>query len=112
MWTLVVLFGFLAAIHVVLTVLFYTGVWDQGVGYIFSLEWPSWLITLADAAAAALLWLGYKRSATAPVVGFALTFGASIIVWGRTSWMVFVPVLMLIAIACSVGRIVSAGRSA
>lgn len=54
-WALVVLFGLLAVIHVVLTVLFYTGMSDQGVGRIFSLEWPGWLVTLADATAAALL---------------------------------------------------------
>jgi hypothetical protein len=67
---------------------------------------------LADAAAAALLWLGYKRGVNAPVAGLALILGASIIVWGRASWMVFVPVLMFVAIAGSAGRIVAAGKSA
>ena len=107
---LIVLFGLLTAIHVVITVLFYLGVWDQGVGYIFSFEWPAWLITVVDGTAAVVLWFGYRRGAEAPWLGLVLTVAASVIMWGRAAWMVFVPVLIAITIGGSVGRIVAAQR--
>ena len=109
-WVLIGLFGLLAVAHVVLTVLFYVGVHDQGVGYIYSSEWPSWLITVADASASVMLWLGYRRGVSAPWLGLVLTAGASVIMWGRADWMVFVPVLIVITIVGSVTRIVVAGR--
>jgi len=60
-WILIILFLLLATIHVVMTVLFYVGVLDQGFGYIFSFEWPAWLITLLDGSAAVMLWFAYRR---------------------------------------------------
>ena len=109
-WVLIVLFGLLAVIHVVLTVLFYVGVHEQGVGYIFSFEWPAWLITVVDASAALLLWFGYRRGVEAPWMGLVMTIGASVIMWGRAAWMVFVPFLVVATVAGSLGRIVAAKR--
>lgn len=82
-WILIVLFMLLAAIHVVLTVLFYLGIWDTGVGYVLSYQWPAWLVTITDAAAATSLWLGYRRGADAPWLGLALTLLASAIMLAR-----------------------------
>jgi cytochrome bd-type quinol oxidase subunit 2 len=109
-WALIVLFGLLAAVHVVLTILFYAGVHDQGFGYFFSSEWPAWLITVLDGAAAAMLWFGYRRGVEAPWQGFLLTLGASVLMFGRAAWMVFVPVLIVVTIAGSLGRSVAARR--
>ena len=110
-WILIVLFALLAVIHVAMTVLYYVGVVDQGFGYIFSFEWPSWLITLLDGLAAAMLWFAYRRGAEALWLGLVLTLAASVIMWGRAEWMVFVPVLLMITIAGSVGRIIAARRT-
>jgi hypothetical protein len=46
----------MAVVHVFLTVLFYLGVWDTGVGYFLDYDWPAWLIAVLDGAAAFLLW--------------------------------------------------------
>ncbi len=110
-WTLIVYFGLMTVAHVVLTVLFYLGVLDQGFGYIFSFQWPAWLITLLDGSAAALLWFGYRRGDETPWLGLVLTVTASVIMWGRADWTLFVPVLIVITIGGAVGRIVMAGRS-
>ncbi len=110
-WILIGLFALLAVIHVAMTVLFYVGVVDQGFGYIYDFEWPSWLITLLDGLAAVMLWYAYRRGAEAPWLGLVLTLAASVIVWGRAAWMVFVPVLIMITIAGSVGRIITARRT-
>jgi hypothetical protein len=110
-WILIGLFALLAMIHVVMTVLFYVGVLDQGFGYMFDFEWPAWLITLLDGSVAVMLWFAYRRGAEAPWLGLVLTVAASVIMWGRAAWMVFVPVLMVITIAGSVGRIITARRT-
>jgi len=110
-WVLIGLFGVLTVAHVVLTVLFYLGVHDQGFGYIFGVEWPSWLITIGDASAAVMLWLGYKRGVEAPWLGLLLTAVAAVIMWGRADWMVFVPVLIVISIVGSVVRILVTART-
>lgn len=94
-----------------MTVLFYVGVVDQGFGSIFDFEWPSWLITLLDGLAAIMLWFAYRRGTEAPWLGLVLTLAASVIVWGRAAWMVFVPVLMMITIAGSVSRIIATRRT-
>ncbi len=104
-WILIVLFMLLAAIHVVLTVLFYLGIWDTGVGYVLSYQWPAWLVTITDAAAATSLWLGYRRGADAPWLGLALTLLASAIMLARAIWMVLVPILVVVTIAGSIARI-------
>lgn len=105
-WTLIGLFTFMAAAHVVLTVLFYTGVHDQGVGYVFDWEWPTWLITIIDGAVAWLLWFAYRRCTDRATLGLVLTLGASIMALARAAWMVFVPILLLVIIAMSVRRLV------
>jgi hypothetical protein len=110
-WILIGLFALLAVSHVVMTVLFYVGVVDQGFGYIFGFEWPSWLITLLDGLAAVMLWFAYRRGAEAPWLGLVLTLAASVIMWGRAEWMVFVPVLIVITIAGSLGRMIAAQRT-
>jgi hypothetical protein len=104
-WALIVLFVFMAIAHVVLTVLFYLGIHDQGFGYVASYEWPAWLVTILDASAAVLLWIGYRRGADAPWIGLMLTVLASVIMLSRALWMVFVPVFVLVTISGSVGRI-------
>jgi hypothetical protein len=104
-WILIGLFAFLAAAHVVLTLLYYTGVHDTGVGYIFGWEWPAWLITIIDATVAWLLWFGYRRGTEQPTRGLIATIAAAILALGRATWMVLVPVLLVVAIAGSVLRI-------
>jgi hypothetical protein len=104
-WILIVLFVFLAAAHVVLTVLFYTGVHDTGVGYIFDWQWPAWLIVIIDGTTAWLLWFAYRRCTERATLGLILTLAASIMALARASWMVFVPILLVIAIAGSVTRV-------
>jgi len=111
-WTLIVLFTILAVVHLVLTVLFYTGVWDTGVGYVLDYEWPAWLITIIDGLAAFLLWSGYRRGSSNPWLGLTLTSLASVIMLARALWMVFVPVLVVLAISGSIGRIVASRRPA
>jgi hypothetical protein len=111
-WTLIVVFGFLAVAHVILTVLFYTGVRDTGVGYVLDFEWPAWLITLIDGAAVLLLWNGYRRGASNPRLGLALTSVASVLMLARASWMVLVPIAVVLTIAGSIRRIVASGHGA
>lgn len=104
-WILIGLFAFLAAAHVVLTLLYYTGVHDTGVGYVFEWEWPAWLITIIDATVAWLLWFAYRRGTEKPIQGLIATIAAAIMALARAAWMVFVPVLLVVAIAGSVLRI-------
>jgi len=104
-WILIGLFAFLAAAHVVLTLLYYTGVHDTGVGYIFEWEWPAWLITIIDATVAWLLWFAYRRGTEKPILGLIGTIAAAVMAMARAAWMVFVPVLLVVAIAGSVLRI-------
>lgn len=110
-WVLIGLFGLLTVAHVVLTVLFYLGIHDQGFGYIYGVETPSWAITIADASAAVILWLGYKRGVETPWLGLVLTAGAAVIMWGRADWMIFVPVLIGVSIVGSVVRVLVAART-
>lgn len=111
-WALIVLFSFFAVTHVILTVLFYTGVWDTGVGYVLNYEWPAWLITLIDGAAVFLLWSGYRRGSSSPLLGLTLTILASVLMLARASWMVLVPVAVVLTIAGSIGRMVTSRRVA
>ena len=107
-WILIGLFTFLAGAHVVLTVLFYTGVHDTGVGYVLDWEWPAWIITIIDAAVAWLLWFAYRRGGDDPRMGLVATFLAAIMAFARAFWMVLVPVLLVVVIAGSVSRLASA----
>lgn len=91
LWLLIGLFALLAVAHVVLTVLFYVGVNDQGYGFFLDFEWPGWLITLLDALVVALVWR-IRVSADSPAVSFAAALVVAVIVIGRTLWMVFAPV--------------------
>jgi hypothetical protein len=110
-WALIVYFGGMAVIHVVLTVLFYLGVWDTGVGYFLDYEWPGWLIALLDGSAAYLLWVGYRRGGSSPWPGSILTVIASVIMMGRALWFVIIPVLVVLTISGSIGRVVQSQRS-
>jgi hypothetical protein len=110
-WTLIVVFTLLAVAHLVLTVLFYIGVWDTGVGYLLDYEWPAWLITIIDAVAAFLLWSGYRRGSSSPWVGLVLTSVASVLMLARALWMVLVPVSVVLTIAGSIGRILASRRT-
>jgi hypothetical protein len=109
-WTLIGLFTFFAIAHVVLTVLFFIGVWDTGVGYVLDYEWPAWLITLIDAVAALSLWSGYRRGSNRPWLGLTLTIVAATLMLARASWMVPVPVAVVLTITGSIGRIVMSRR--
>jgi hypothetical protein len=109
-WTLIVVFTLFAIAHLVLTVLFYIGVWDTGVGYVLDYEWPAWLITIIDGVAAFLLWSGYRRGSSSPWVGLVLTSVASVLMLARALWMVLVPVSVVLTIAGSIGRILASAR--
>ena len=111
-WTLIVAFVFLAGAHLVLTVLFYLGIWEQGVGYVFDYEWPVWLIMVIDALAAFLLWTGYRRGTDSPWLGLTLTSVASLIMLARALWMVFVPISIVLTVSGSIGRIATFRRRA
>jgi hypothetical protein len=105
-WILVGLFTFMAAAHVVLTVLFYTGVHDTGVGYVFDWEWPAWLITIIDGTVAWLLWFAYRRCTDRAALGLVLTLAASTMAVARAAWMVFVPILLIVVTAMCVIRLI------
>jgi len=105
-WTLVIYFGVMAVIHVVLTVLFYLGVWDTGVGYFLDYDFPAWLIALLDGLATYLLWTGYRRGAANPWLGLTLTVMASVIMVGRAVWFVIIPIAVVVTISGSIGRVV------
>ncbi len=81
----------MAVAHVVLTVLFYTGDHDTGGGYVFDWEWPAWLIVIIN-----------ERTA----LGLILTLAASVMALARAAWMVFVPILLIVAVASSALRMV------
>ena len=102
---------FFAVAHVVLTVLFYVGLHDQGHGFFLSFQWPAWLITVVDALAAVLLWWGYRRGVDQPWLGLALTVAGSMLMLGRATWTIFVPVLVVITIGGAGRRVVTRGRS-
>lgn len=110
-WILAGLFGFMAIAHVVLTVLFYTGVHDTGVGFFFDWEWPAWLIAVIDGAVAWLLWFAYKRGTDRATLALVATLVASILALARAAWMAFVPVLLVVLVAICVLRVVE-GRAA
>ncbi|MGI9647184.1 MAG: hypothetical protein ACR2OI_01560 [Acidimicrobiia bacterium] len=105
-WILVGLFALLAVAHVVLTVLFYLGIHDQGFGFVFGWEWPAWLITIMDGSAAWMFWYAYRRCEENPWLGVTMTLVASTIAVSRALWMVFAPVLVLVVIAVSISRVV------
>lgn len=73
-------------------------------GYVFGWEWPGWLITIVDATVAWLLWFAYRRGTEKPSLGLVATIAAAIMALARAAWMVFVPVLLVVAIAGSVLR--------
>lgn len=110
-WTLIVYFGLMAVVHVVLTVLFYLGIWDTGVEYFLDYDWPAWLIALLDGSAAYLLWVGYRRGASNPWLGLILTVIASIIMVGRALWFVIIPVAVVLTISGSIRRVIQSQRS-
>jgi hypothetical protein len=109
-WTLIAYFALMAAIHLVLTVLFYLGIWDTGVGYVFDYDVPPWLIAVLDGSAAYLLWSGYRRGAENPWLGLSLTMVASVIIVARALWFVIIPVLVVLTISGSIRRIVLSQR--
>lgn len=102
-WLLVGLFALMAVAHVVLTVMFWFGAWDTGVGYIASVEAPAWLIALADAGAAVLVHRGTAPSAP-PRSGLASTAAGAAIMIARASWMPFVPPAVVVVLIGSIRR--------
>lgn len=111
-WFLIGLFTFFAVAHLVLTMLYFIGVWDTGVGYVLDFEWPAWLITLVDATAAVSLWSGYRRGSSKPWLGLALTSFAAVLMLGRALWMVLVPAAVVLTMAGSIARVATLRRSA
>jgi hypothetical protein len=104
-WTLIGYFSLMAVVHLVLTVLFYLGIWDTGVGYVLDFDVPAWLITILDGAAAYLLWVAYRRGIDNPWLGLGLTLAASVIMMGRALWFVIIPLMVVVTIAGSIRRI-------
>lgn len=109
-WILIALFTFMAIAHLVLTVLFYLGVWDTGFGYFLDYEWPAWSITIIDGSVAFLFWFAYRRGAESPSLGLLVTVIASVLALARAAWMVFVPLSALATIAGSIYRIAASRR--
>jgi hypothetical protein len=70
--------------HVVLTLLYYTGVDDSGVGYIFGWEWRAWIITIVDATVAWLLWFAYRPGTEKPSLGLIAKIAAAIMALGQS----------------------------
>lgn len=110
-WTLIALFALLAVAHLVLTILSWVFDIGQGYGFFLSFEWPAWLITIADASVAWMLWKGYQIGRSQPGLGFALMLGTTPIVVGRTVWMVFPLVLLGIALIGAGARVVASRRA-
>jgi hypothetical protein len=110
-WVLIALLGFQAVAHLVLTALFYAGAHDQGYGYFLDFRWPSWVITVLDASAAASLWWGYRRGRDQRTVGLVLTAAACIYIAGRMAWTIVVPVLSLIVLVGAITRMRSVGAT-
>ena len=104
-WTLIGYFSLMAVVHMALTVLFYLGIWDTGVGYVLDIGVPAWLITILDGAAAYVLWVAYRRGIDKPWRGLSLTLVASVIMIGRASWFVIIPLMVVVTIAGSILRI-------
>lgn len=109
-WALIGFFSLMAFVHLVLTVLFYLGFWDTGVGYVLDYDVPAWLITILDGSAAYLLWIGYRRGTDSPWLGMSFTVVASVIMVARASWFVIIPVLVVVAISGSIHRIAVSHR--
>jgi hypothetical protein len=95
-WGLIALFAFLAVAHVVLTVLFYAGIHDQGSGFFLDFEWPSWLITVIDASVVLLVWLVRRDRTVRPIPVLGATILVATLVIGRTAWMVIAPIFAAI----------------
>jgi hypothetical protein len=110
-WTLITYFSLMAIVHLVLTVLFYLGIWDTGVGYVLDYDVPAWLITILDGSAAYLLWMGYRRGIDNAWLGLSLTLVASVVMMARASWFVIIPVLIVLTISGSIHRIVVSHRA-
>ncbi len=104
-WTLIGYFSLMAVAHLVLTVLFYLGIWDTGVGYVLDFDVPAWMITILDGAAAYMLWVGYRRGLGNPWLGLSLTVAASVIMIGRALWFVIIPLMIVVTIAGSILRV-------
>jgi hypothetical protein len=110
-WTLIGYFSLMAIVHLVLTVLFYLGIWDTGVGYVLDYDVPAWLITILDGSAAYLLWMGYRRGIDNAWLGLSLTLVASVVMMARALWFVIIPVLIVLTISGSIHRIVVSHRT-
>ena len=103
-WGLIGLFTVLTVAHVVLTVLFYSGVHDTGYEFFLEYEWPSWLITIIDAAVVLLvLVIRREREAQASIALGAGIVVAALVV-GRALWMVFAPAFAAILVIDGIQR--------
>lgn len=108
-WLLIALLTLQAAAHLVLTVLFYVGVHDQGYGFFLNFRWPSWLITVLDVGAATSLWWAYRRGHDRPTVDLVLTAAACAYIAGRMAWTIVIPILSFVVLVGSITRQQSMG---
>lgn len=97
-WLLIGFFAVLGAADVIITVLHAAGSFEGGTGAIFGAELPAWLIAAIDGSAA-LSMLGALRLAErgdpiGPWVGVA----SGIVMLGRATWTIVVPVLVPLAV--------------
>ena len=104
-WGLIGVFTVLTVAHIVLTPLFYAGVHDTGHGFFLEYEWPSWLITIIDAAVVVrvLVILRERDARRAVALGAAVVVAALVV--GRALWMVFAPAFAAILMVDAIRRI-------
>ena len=103
-WTLIGYFSLMALAHLVLTVLFYLGIWDTGVGYVLDFDVPAWMITILDGAAAYMLWVGYRRGLGNPWLGLSLTVAASV----EQAWIKRFGVRLRLSVSAMISRFADA----
>lgn len=94
-----------------LSVLFFVGVWETGVGYVLDWEWPAWVITLIDASAALSLWYADRTGSERPWRGAVLTAVAAALMLARALWFVLVPIAVTLTVAGSIARVTTSRRS-
>lgn len=88
----------MAVAHLALTVLYFVGVWDTGVGFVLSWEWPAWSITAIDALAVWLLWSAKTSRGATPRRRLTQTVVAGVLVVARAAWFVPVPLAAFVLV--------------
>lgn len=104
-WGLIGLFTVLTIAHVVLTVLFYSGVHDTDQGFFLEFEWPSWLITIIDATVVLLVLVIRRERDDRPGAALVAALVVGVLVVGRTLWMVVAPAFAATLILDAVRRV-------